>query len=132
MEFYWSGPDSFHSRAIWPVIPNVIPIKAGTYKLYVRNPITLCSSLEGTVVVSIKQPAPCPGTETVVYGSKTYNTVQIASQCWLKENLDIGDQVMSVTSSDMHSNQSNNGLIEKYCYDNDAVKCNNYGGLYDW
>ena len=31
-----------------------------------------------------------PGTLTVTYAGKTYNTVQIGSQCWLKENLDVG------------------------------------------
>ncbi len=32
---------------------------------------------------------PCPGTATVQYGGKIYNTVQIGYQCWLKENLDM-------------------------------------------
>lgn len=34
--------------------------------------------------------APCPGIPTVTYEGKTYNTVLIGSQCWLKENLDVG------------------------------------------
>lgn len=32
----------------------------------------------------------CPGTSTVLYLGKTYNTVLIGSQCWLRENLDAG------------------------------------------
>jgi hypothetical protein len=33
---------------------------------------------------------PCPGTPTLDYAGKTYHTVQIGSQCLLKENLDVG------------------------------------------
>lgn len=70
--------------------------------------------------------APCTGLATVTYGGKTYNTVQIDSQCWLKENLDIGVMI-PVTQ-----NQTNNGTVEKYCYNNDAAQCATYGGLYQW
>jgi uncharacterized protein (TIGR02145 family) len=31
-----------------------------------------------------------------------------------------------------HSHCSNNGIIEKYCYNNDPAMCATYGGLYDW
>lgn len=67
---------------------------------------------------------PCPGTPTVSYGGKTYNTVQIDSQCWLKENLDVGTRI------DGDHNATNNSVIEKYCYDNDTANCTTYGGLY--
>ena len=69
---------------------------------------------------------PCPGIPTVTYEGKTYNTVLIGSQCWLKENLDVGTMIQS------SQNQTNNGVIEKYCYDNDPNNCNTYGGLYQW
>jgi uncharacterized protein (TIGR02145 family) len=69
---------------------------------------------------------PCPGVPTVEYGGKTYHNVQIGSQCWMRENLDIGIQI------DGGSNQSNNGTIEKYCYVNDSLNCAMYGGLYTW
>jgi uncharacterized protein (TIGR02145 family) len=52
--------------------------------------------------------------------------VQIGSQCWLKENLDVGTMIDSM------SNQSNNSIIEKYCYRNDPANCTIYGGLYQW
>ena len=29
-------------------------------------------------------------------------------------------------------NPSNNNIIEKYCYENEASNCQNYGGLYKW
>lgn len=69
---------------------------------------------------------PCAGVPTVVYGGKTYNTVQIGSQCWLRENINIGTVVQNTRT------QTNNDTVEKYCYDNDTNYCNVYGGLYQW
>lgn len=57
---------------------------------------------------------------------KTYNTVQVVSQCWLKENLDVGMII------DVSNDATNNGTIEKYCYDNDPANCTTYGGFYQW
>ena len=72
---------------------------------------------------------PCPGIPTVTYAGKVYNTVQIGDQCWLKENLDVG---MMIESNSGGYLQTDNGVIEKYCYNNDASNCNAYGGLYEW
>jgi uncharacterized protein (TIGR02145 family) len=69
---------------------------------------------------------PCPGTPSVEYGGQVYNTVQIFSQCWLKENLNIGIMI------DSNFNQTNNGILEKYCYRNEPDSCTKYGGLYQW
>jgi uncharacterized protein (TIGR02145 family) len=69
---------------------------------------------------------PCPGVQTVDYGGKTYNTVQIGSQCWLKENLDVGTMIHGIDTA------KNNGIIEKYCYNDDPANCTTYGGLYQW
>jgi len=68
----------------------------------------------------------CPGTPVVTYEGKTYNTVQIGSQCWLKENLDVGTMIQGSADA------TDNGVIEKYCYDNDPNNCVTYGGLYQW
>jgi uncharacterized protein (TIGR02145 family) len=68
----------------------------------------------------------CPGIATVSYGGKTYNTVLIGDQCWLRENLDIGTKING------SHNQTNNSVIEKYCYDDNTANCNKYGGLYQW
>ncbi len=69
---------------------------------------------------------PCEGIPTVEYAGKTYHTVQVGSQCWLKENLNVGTMI------NVSSNQANNGIIEKYCYDDDSSKCKIYGGYYRW
>ncbi|MCF8302731.1 MAG: hypothetical protein K9I94_05590 [Bacteroidales bacterium] len=68
----------------------------------------------------------CDGITQVDYGGQVYNTVEIGDQCWLKENLNIGTMI----SGDKEMKY--NGTIEKYCYDNDPEKCNEYGGLYQW
>jgi uncharacterized protein (TIGR02145 family) len=69
---------------------------------------------------------PCPGMPTVEYAGQVYNTIQIYSQCWLKENLNVGVMIPGSQS------QSNNGTIEKYCFNNEPDSCAKYGGLYQW
>ena len=69
---------------------------------------------------------PCPEIPTVTYEGKTYNTVLIGDQCWLKENLDVGVMIQG------NQNQTNNNTLEKFCYDNNSSNCNTYGGLYQW
>jgi uncharacterized protein (TIGR02145 family) len=66
------------------------------------------------------------GSSQVSYEGITYNTVQIGTQCWFRENLNVGTRI-NVTQ-----NQSNNGIIEKFCYTNNEAKCAVYGGLYQW
>lgn len=55
-----------------------------------------------------------------------YNTVKIGEQCWLKENLKVGIKINGSV------NAANNGIIEKYCYDNADENCATGGGLYQW
>ena len=70
------------------------------------------------------QDNPCRKTDTLHYAGKVYHTVQIGNQCWLKENLDIGTMIQG------NKNQTDNGIIEKYCYENDQNNCEKFGGLY--
>ena len=69
---------------------------------------------------------PCTGTPTVTYGGQVYNTVQIGTQCWFKENLNIGTRING------GAGQTNNSIMEKYCYNDLESNCNIYGGLYQW
>jgi len=72
------------------------------------------------------QPVPCPDMPTVTYSGQVYNTMMIGTQCWLKENLNVGVRL------DIEFDQSNNEIKEKYCYDNQESNCSTYGGLYQW
>ena len=71
--------------------------------------------------------------EAVSYGGKIYNTVVIGTQCWLRENLDIGTMIASPATM-----PTNNGIIEKWCNGADgnghttSGSCSTYGGLYSW
>ncbi len=57
---------------------------------------------------------------------KTITLYLIGNQCWLKENLNVGTQIV-------HGQwPSNNGTIEKYCYNDLPANCDTYGGLYMW
>ncbi len=97
-----------------------------TIRLQVKDTEELTGEMTQIVTVHGPGGAPCPGLETVLYGPHTYNTVQIGDQCWLKENLKIGDMILGNVTS------QNNSEIEKYCYNNNADTCEKYGGLYSW
>ncbi len=61
-----------------------------------------------------------------------YDTIQLGGQCWMKQNMRVGNRINTGTA------QSNNAVIEKYCYNNNNANCTdkhpNYpdGGLYTW
>ncbi|MFZ4523381.1 MAG: FISUMP domain-containing protein [Bacteroidales bacterium] len=62
------------------------------------------------------------------YGGQVYHTVRIVNQCWMSENLNIGKW----TDGSQSQKETNNGIIEKYCFNNDFVQCDFWGGLYQW
>ena len=75
---------------------------------------------------------PCPGTPIITDSrdGKVYTTVLIGSQCWMAQNLNVGTRINGEFIR--HQIQSNNGILEKYCYNDDENNCNTYGGLYQW
>lgn len=62
----------------------------------------------------------------------TYDTVAVGNQCWMKQNMRVGNRINSGT------NQTNNSVIEKYCYNDNNTDCTAMhpnepdGGLYTW
>jgi len=115
-----------------------------TIQIYSQNKILKLYSNNGTKLrnftlteidsITFGVTNPCPGIATVTDNSgKTYHTVQIGSQCWLKENLDVGTMLIFENSSSIYGhNQTDNSTIEKYCYTDDAFNCEIYGGLYQY
>ncbi len=98
---------------------------------YIRAYATNYIATNYGAVVSFKTvepylPGSCPGTPAITYSNRTYNTVKIGNQCWLRENLNVGTFIYGSAS------QTNNGIIQKHCYGNDPSNCNVFGGLYEW
>lgn len=60
-----------------------------------------------------------------------YKTVLIGNQCWLKDNLNLGSQINTIDVN-QDSGLFKDETVEKYCYGNDSLNCDVYGGLYDF
>ena len=57
---------------------------------------------------------------------RSYKTVLIGNKCWMAENLNVGQAV------NLSSGQTDNGIIEKFYYNNNDQFGPTYGGLYTW
>jgi len=87
-----------------------------------------CGYSNPVILNQSTQPCPfsCGKSFTDPRDGKVYSTVQIGTQCWFSQNLNVG------TLIDVLSNQTNNSIPEKYCYGNAEANCTIYGGLYQW
>ncbi|MCF8233860.1 MAG: hypothetical protein K9G67_02345 [Bacteroidales bacterium] len=79
-----------------------------------------------TLIFQFASNIACLSQAVINYEDQEYHTVQIYGQCWMKENLNIGQRI------DGEEEQSDNGIIEKYCYDDDPSNCSKFGGMYMW
>jgi|GEM_PF-1188804 len=103
---------------------------------YASTSVPFTTSTEGqTYTVQVQ--AQCYNTATSsawsVSGSDSYyrpivdpNWLAIGTQVWAKANLNVGTMVTGVTA------QTNNTILEKYCYSDTESNCTTYGGLYQW
>lgn len=64
----------------------------------------------------------------LLYDGQSYDTVQIGTQCWFHQNLNVGTMLPNGTSSPTLGD----GQTEKWCYNNDPAVCASNGGLYTW
>jgi uncharacterized protein (TIGR02145 family) len=88
-----------------------------------------CGYTDPVLLTVTTQSAGCPvncNPFTDSRDGKTYGTVIIGTRCWMSENMNIGSKITGT------QNQTNNGIIEKYCYENQDSNCTIYGGLYQW
>lgn len=77
-----------------------------------------------------------PG-EPIVDGrdGQTYRTVVIGDQVWLADNMNLGELVASDAPGAI---MKDNGVVEKYCWDDDERNCDGSdglmkrGGFYEW
>ena len=74
----------------------------------------------------------CSTCQSFTYETQTYDVLMIGEQCWMAENLNVGSTTTSVDTGSNHSDMTDDGIIEKYCYDNTESYCDTDGGLYDW
>lgn len=63
---------------------------------------------------------------TVTLYSKLRRDTSTYSQIWMAQNLNVGTMI------DTYQQQMNNGILEKYCFNNDITYCDQYGGYYQW
>ena len=82
------------------------------------------TSYGNEIAFTTLQPWQCG--DTINYEEQIYNTVLIGSQCWMKENLNVGTMIPG------GQNQTNNSQIEKYCYNDNPDSCIVYGATYQW
>jgi len=75
---------------------------------------------------TIGTPFSCGDSLTDIRDSKKYATVSLNGMCWMAQNINAGTRI------DSNVAQTDNSLIEKYCYQDIADSCDKYGGLYQW
>ena len=97
--------------------------------LFAQSGMTIKSggavTVNGNLSITL-DPNACGNPVTDARDGKIYNTVLIGTQCWFAQNLNVGTRISGSLT------QTNNSIIEKYCYNNDENNCTVYGGLYQW
>jgi uncharacterized protein (TIGR02145 family) len=96
-----------------------------TIKLLVQDTEGL-SGMDTRQVTVTNPPFQCGDLYPDPRDGQEYETVQFGSKCWMAKNLNYGNMING------NLEQTDNGEIEKYCYDNEEANCNTYGGLYQW
>ncbi|MFM9053055.1 MAG: FISUMP domain-containing protein, partial [Bacteroidota bacterium] len=87
---------------------------------------------------TLAPPRPCPGAPSLTdIDGKTYNTVQIGTQCWTQSNLKVskyrnGNSISNITDQSAWS-QTNTSNTGAWCnYNNSSANNTLYGKLYNW
>ena len=106
-----NNSDSYYSYTVgsWKIIAN---LESQKYKDKISNYKNISFSL-------------CPA-KVKDADNNEYLNILINGKCWMQKNLNVGTRISGA------SNQTNNGIIEKYCYSDSDSNCATYGGLYQW
>ena len=124
----WFISDGLGGNIVSPNNPNSIFTGVnGTVYTLLWTITTECLSLIDTVYIHFGDTWPgCGSPIKDDRDDQLYATVEIDSQCWFAESLNIGMQIDSTVD------QTDNGIIEKYCHSDIDLNCDTYGGLYQW
>jgi uncharacterized protein (TIGR02145 family) len=124
-QIYKTSVTGDHDKENFFVTPDDLLLYIG-YMNNLQSGILDVPETSDTITFQFATNIPCPGTPTIVYEGQDYNTIQIFSQCWMKENLNVGTMITGI------KDMVQNGVIEKYCFDDNEMNCDKYGGLYQW
>ncbi|MEI7898435.1 MAG: FISUMP domain-containing protein [bacterium] len=102
----YSGPGVNSITSIFTPSETGTGIKTITYSY--NNTYNCQASSTRTIVILQSSIVTCGSPFTDIRDNKTYSTVQLGAQCWMKENLDFGVQISDLTP------QTDNCLAEKY------------------
>jgi uncharacterized protein (TIGR02145 family) len=120
----YSGP------GVNPITGIFNPAAAGTGTktiTYSYTNVNLCNALANAYIINNPiSIVNCGSPITDIRDNRTYQTVQLGSQCWLANNLNYGTIIAS------SQDQRDNCVFEKYCYNDNPVNCVSQGGLYQW
>ncbi|MCF8371487.1 MAG: carboxypeptidase regulatory-like domain-containing protein [Bacteroidales bacterium] len=122
-----SGPTGYFEISNIPVGDRTIDINGESCQHLVIDTFVKNSDLEINLTLT-SYGSPCNGISTVDYEGQVYHTVSIGNQCWFKENLNVG----VFRKQNPWESQSDNGILEKFCFDNLEYNCDTFGGLYEW
>lgn len=102
---------------------NIIGATASTYGVspamagkYIKVVVTGTGSYSGTQTSAA----------TAQITADTTNWLTVGTQTWAKANLNIGTMIAKTAT------QTDNGVIEKFCVDDNSLNCSDRGGLYQW
>jgi len=96
------------------------------------TPVTQVQNYQKDVSTSTSLSFLCGVSTVKDTDGNVYETVAIGNQCWMKQNMRVGKRI------DITTKQSNNNIIEKYCFSDIDSNCTDNhpnhpdGGLYNW
>jgi uncharacterized protein (TIGR02145 family) len=98
-----------------------------TLKWTISNACGVQSS--DTVRLEFRLSTACNGVSSITDSrdGQVYPIVGIGTQCWMAKNLNVGTMIPTA-----NGDQTNNQVIEKYCFSDQLTYCTTYGGLYQW
>lgn len=105
-------------------------------RAYVTNVVGVAYGEERTfttTAIPTGDAIPCSSTPTVTdYDGNVYNTVQIGSQCWMKENMRTTKYADGTSIALNPGYDMTNTIAYRYCPNDDTSTVITYGYLYNW